>query len=179
MAKINDDHSSSASQQTNSATTDSLAKQTDELIEIYTKAIAEFIKAVYKKDKTTFDILYFGKHVYGQPDDFPDIELPQTIEKTEIRLVTPEVGQKKQAEQKTLVYINMMGWVDNQKAEFIFVVFSNGGEHQYDYFITFNHDISSGDFELDNIEFENYLHSNGQKAKRITIYKDRKYVGKK
>lgn len=168
--------SSTVSQQLNSTTTDSSAMQKDELSKIYTQAIAEFIKAVYKKDKTTFDTLYFGKHVYGQPDDFPDIELPQTIEKTKIRLVVPEVGQKKQTERKSLVYVNMVGWVDNENAEFVFVVFTNGGEHQYDYFINFITNTSTNKFELDKIEYENYLHLNGQKPKRIIIYKDGKYV---
>lgn|GEM_PF-1340058 len=168
-----------ASQQTNSATTDSLTMQKDELTKIYTQAITEFIKAAYNKDKTTFDTLYFGKHIYGQPDDFPDIELPETIEKIQIRLVAPEDGQKKQAARKSLVYVNMMGWVDNEKAEFILVVFTNGGEHQYDYFINFNYNTSSDKFELDIIEFENYLHLSGQKPKRTTIYKDGKYVGDK
>ncbi len=177
--KIIVDSSSSASKQTNSATTDSLNMQKDELTKIYTQAIVAFIKAAYKKDKTTFDTLYFGKHVYGQPDDFPDIELPQTIEKTQIRIVAPEVGQKKQTEHKSLVYMNMMGWVDSEKAEFVLVVFTNGGEHQYDYFINFIPKNSTNIFELDKIEFENYLHLNGQNPKRTTIYKDGKYVGDK
>ncbi|MCC7028921.1 MAG: hypothetical protein IT257_01360, partial [Chitinophagaceae bacterium] len=86
------------SQHNNSATTDSLSLQKDKLIKIYTIGIAEFIKAAYKKDKTTFDTLYFGKHIYGQPDDFPDIDLPETIEKTHIRLITPESGQKMRAD---------------------------------------------------------------------------------
>jgi hypothetical protein len=167
---------SSSTQQKNSVTINSLNLKEGELTKIYTQAIAEFIKASYKKDKTTFDSLYFGKHIYGQPDDFPDIKLPETIEKTQIRLVAPEDGQKKQRERKSLVYVNMMGWVDKEKADFILVVFTNGGEHQYDYFVDFNYNTSSYKFELDKIEFENYLHSNGQKPKRITIYKDGKYV---
>ncbi|MGE0638442.1 MAG: hypothetical protein AB7P01_18520 [Bacteroidia bacterium] len=158
---------------------DSLTVQKNELTKIYTQAIAEFIKAAYKKDKITFDTLYFGKHIYGQPDDFPDIELPETIEKTQIRLVSPEVGQKIQAERKSLVYVNMMGWVDKEKAEFVLVVFANGAEHQYDYFINFNYNTSSDRFELNKIEFENYLHLNGQKPKRITIYQDGNYVDDK
>jgi len=177
--KIIASSSSTASQQTNSAATDSSAMQKDELTKIYTQAIAEFIKAAYKKDKTTFDTLYFGKHVYGQPDDFPDIELPQTIDKTQIRLVAPEVGQIKQTERKSSVYVNMMGWVENKKAEFVFVVFTNGGEHQYDYFINFITKTPTNKFELDKIEFENYIHLNGQKPKRILIYKDGKYVADK
>lgn len=174
--KIIADSSATSTQLTNSATTDSLTVQNGELTKIYTQAIAEFIKAAYKKDKTIFDTLYFGKHIYGQPDDFPDIELPETIEKTQIRLVIPEVGQKKQAERKSLVFVNMMGWVDKEKSEFILVVFTNGGEHQYDYFINFSFNTSTNKFELDKIEFENYLHLNGQKPKRITIYNDGKYI---
>ena len=168
--------SSSTSQQTSSATTDSLTVQKDELTKIYTQAIAEFIKGAYKQDKTTFDTLFFGKHVYGQPDDFPDIELPETIENTPVRLVTPEVGQKKQQERKSLMYVNMMGWVDKEKAEFILVIFSNDGGHQYDYYIDFTYNSTRKEFELGKIEFENYLDINGQKPTRITIYKDGKYV---
>jgi hypothetical protein len=172
-----ENNSSVARQQTNSALKDSLTMQKDELAKIYTQAIAEFIKAAYKKDKTKFDTLYFGKHIYGQPDDFPDIELPETIEKTQIRLVAPEVGQKIQLARKSLVYVNLMSWVDKENAEFIFVVFTNGSEHQFDYFLNFNYNTSSDKFELNNIEFENYLHLNGQKPKRIMIYKDGKYSG--
>ena len=169
----------SITQQTNSATTNSLTLQNDKLTKIYIQSIAEFIKTAYKKDKTTFDTLYFGKHRYGQTDDFPDIELPETIEKTHIRLVSPEVGLKKQKEKKSLVYVNMMGWVDKVNASFLFVVFTNRCEHQYDYTINFNFNKSSDKFELDKIEYENYLHSNGQKPKRITLYKDGNYIGDK
>lgn len=163
-------------QETYIAATDTFSVKTDELTKIYTNAIAEFIKAVFKKNNTTFDTLFFGKHVYGQPDDFPDIELQPTIEKTQIRLVTPEIGQKLQAERKSLVYVNMMGWVESNKAEFVFVVFTNGGEHQYDYFINYITTTSTSKFELDKIELESYLHLNRQKPKRIIIYKDGKYV---
>ena len=159
----------------NSFETDSLRKQNDELTKIYTEAIAVFIEAAYKKDRITFDTLYFGKHVYGQADDFPDIELPQIIDKTQIRLVSPEFGQKIQAERKSLVYVNMMGWIEKEKAEFLLVVFSNGAEHQYDYIINFIYNTSTNKFDLDKIEFENYLQLKGQKPNRITIYKDGKY----
>lgn len=168
--------SSVASQQTKAVATDSSTMQQNELTKIYTQAIAEFIKICYKKDKTTFDPLYFGKHIYGQPDDFPDIELPEIIEKTQIRLVTPEVGEKKQAARKSLVYVNLIGWVDKDKADFIFVVFTNGGKHQYDYFINFSYNSSLGKFELDKIEFENYLNLVEQKPKRTTIFQNGKYV---
>lgn len=177
--KIIADSYSTENPQTNSAMVDSFTVKKDELTNIYIQAIAEFIKVAYKKDKTTFDTLFFGKHVYGQPDDFPDIELPKTIENTNIMLVTPEVGQKKQHASKSLVYINMMAWVDKERAEFVLVVFSNHVEHQYDYIINFTYNSTRKEFELGKIEFENYLHSKGQKPKRIIIYKDGKYVDDK
>lgn len=138
------------------ASTDSATMEKDALTKIYTQAIGEFIKAVYSKQKTTFDTLYFGKHVYGQSDDFPDIELPTTIEHTQIRLVSPEVGQQIQSTRKSTVYINMMGWVDRKDAEFMFVVFSNGMQHQYDYSIHLNFTPATNHFEASKIEFKEY-----------------------
>lgn len=55
---------------------DSITTSTVELTKIYTQAIADYIKEVYKKDKTVFDTLFLGKRNYGQPDDFPNIEFP-------------------------------------------------------------------------------------------------------
>lgn len=137
--KLSADTATVATHTTNQVMADSLIITKDELTKIYSKAIEDFIKAVYKNDGITFDTLYFGKREYGFSDDFPDIALPKTIEKTEIRLVSPEVGQTIQAKRKSLIYINMMGWIDAFKAEFILVIFSNGGEHQYDYFIKYSY----------------------------------------
>jgi hypothetical protein len=130
------------------------------LTKIYSRAIADFIKAVNQKHKTSFDTLYFGKHVYGQPDDFPDIELPITIENTRIVLISPEEGVKKQKARKSSVYINLVGWVEKEKAEFIFVTFSKGYEHQYDCFINYKFDPGTKKFNLDQLRFEYYLYKN-------------------
>jgi hypothetical protein len=148
----------------------------DTLTTVYTQAISAFITVAQQKEGVRFDTLFFGKHVYGQPDDFPDIELPQIIEQTQIRLIAPEAGLIKQKAQKDLVYVNMVGWVEKSQAEFIFVVFSNGAAHQYDYFISFDYKTSVNKFELVKIEFENHQQLNGQKPKRHTIFKDGKYV---
>ncbi len=121
---------------------------------IYSQAIADFIKSANKKNKTNFDTLFFGKRKNGQPDDFPDIELPKTIEKTQIRLIKPEVGAKKQKENNSHIYINLIGWVNKYRAEFIFVVFSNGFVHQYDYHINYNYNDKLKVFELDKLEFK-------------------------
>lgn len=178
VGKSIDMDSLTVSKETSVTATDSLMLSKDELTKIYTQAIAEFIKACYIKDKTTFDTLYFGKHMYGQQDDFPDIELPLTIGETEVRLVTPEVGQKIQMERKSFFYVNMMGWIDKKQAEFLLVVFSNEMKHQYDYYINFNYDNSRKKFELNNIAFESYLDPN-KKVSRIIVYKDGKYFEEK
>ena len=167
---------SSLNSQTDTFTISSKIEKKEDLVKIYTQAISEFIITANKRNKTTFDTLYFGKHKYGQSDDFPDIELPTKIENTQIRLVTPEIGHKKQVENKSLVYVNMMGWVDKENAQFSFIVFTNGLKHQYDYFIGFNFNTSTNNFEMDKIDFENYLNYNGLQPKRISIFKDGKYV---
>jgi hypothetical protein len=131
-----------------------------DLKKIYSQAIADFIKAVNEKHKTSFDTLFFGKHVYGQPDDFPNIELPKIIENTQIRLMSPEEGLKKQKASMSLVYVNMVGWVEQKKANFIFVTFSNGCEHQYDCFINYKYDAKEKKFDLEQSRFEYYLYKN-------------------
>lgn len=153
-----------------------LTTQKAGLSKIYTQAITEFINAAYKRDKSTFDTLFFAKRAYGQPDDFPNIELPKTIGGTSIRIISPEAGQKMQQEREKLVYVNMMGWVEKEKAAFILVVFTNHGEHQYDYFIDFTYNSKQKGFELEKIEFENYVNLREQKPKRITLYTDGKYL---
>jgi hypothetical protein len=137
---------------------DSLVIPKSELTKIYAQSIADYIKAVSEDYTIKFDTLFLGKHIYGQPEDFPDIELPETIANTPIRLVTPEFGTQKQKDNKSSFFINLMGWVNYEKAEFIFVTFSNNNEHQFDYYLDYNYDIKSREFKLDKIRFDNFLH---------------------
>jgi hypothetical protein len=152
----------------------SMTLSKDELTKIYVQAIDEFIKTVSTKNNIAFDTLYFGKRKYGQPDDFPDIELPTTIGKTQIRLVNPTFGEKIQRERRNLVYVNLMGWVEKEKADFIFVVFTNGFVHQFDYYLYFSWVDSTKKFELDKIDVENYKLVESQKSERVTIYSRKK-----
>lgn len=123
------------------------------LTKVYTLAIAEFIKAANERNKTKFDTLYFWKRASGQEDDFPDIALPQEIENTQIRLISPKLGEAKQKESNSNIYINLVGWVDAKRAEFMFVVFSNGFEHKYDYSIRYKYNSKQKKWELVKIEF--------------------------
>lgn len=155
-ANLHADTSSAVTQPPDS--TQDLATQKNDLTRIYSQAIGDYIRLVKKEYNLTFDTLFFGKHVYGQPDDFPDIALPNEMENTVIKLITPEEGKKKQEENKFSYYINLFGWVDSDKAEFTFVTFSNGMAHQFDGFIQYQYDRSQQGFSLANSRFENFLY---------------------
>lgn len=141
-----------------SVSTDSTAIPNDKLVQVYSQAIGDYIRLANHEYKLSFDTLFFGKHVFGQPDDFPAIELPATIENTVIRLVSPEDGVKKQKESKSSYYINLIGWVDTDSAEFVFVTFSNGMAHQFDGFINYKYNVNKKGFEMQNSRFQNYLY---------------------
>ncbi len=126
----------------------------DALAKVYSQAIGDFIKAANEKNKTGFDTIFIGNRINRQSDDFPDIELPNIIKNTPIRLIHPEDGAKKQQGCRLCIYINLIGWVDSDKAEFVFVVFSNGFSHQYDYYINYLYNAKRNEFELSKVEFK-------------------------
>lgn len=130
--------------------------QKKELTKLYTQAIGDYILLVKKEYNLTFDTLLFGKHVNGQPGDFPDIVLPAIIENTKIKLVSPEQGEKYQKEHKASFYINLIGWVNADTADFIFVTFSDGSAHQFDCFITYKYNTTEKEFFIKSTRFENY-----------------------
>ncbi|MCI1265688.1 MAG: hypothetical protein LKG19_03865 [Saprospiraceae bacterium] len=138
----------SACAQTNKSHTNKLV-----LSNIYIQAIADFIKVANKKNTTAFDTLFIANRKMDQPEDFPDIDLPEKIENTQIVLITPKLAEISQKSRKSRIYINIMGWVDREKAEFIFVVFSNGFDHQYNYNINYKYNMKSEVFELENVQF--------------------------
>ena len=125
-----------------------------DLTKTYTQAIGDFIKAANKKNATLFDTLFLIKRKYGQPDDFPDIELPNIIENTHILFIIPEFGSKTYQGRKSRININLFGWVNKEMAEFNFIVFSNGFDHQYDYNIKYKYYSKRKEFELEKLQFK-------------------------
>jgi hypothetical protein len=132
---------------------DSLPLSNSELTSIYALAVSDFLASVKELSGTTYDTLFFGKRKFGQPDDFPDIELPAKIGKTTVRLVTPAEGEKLQQDRKARVYVNLVGWTTKTKADFVFVVFSNGFEHQYDCNLYYTFSKSANRFERTKVQF--------------------------
>ncbi len=125
-----------------------------DLEKIYFQALGDFINAANKKSGKPFDTLYVGKMRNGTPDDFPDIDLPRIIENTQIRLITPKEGEITQNAVKTRIYINMIGWVNNENAEFKFFVFSNGFAHQYNYSLNYKYAVKKKAYELIKSEYK-------------------------
>jgi hypothetical protein len=159
--KANSGTSSTRVEQSN--TSNVLPTQDHNLAKIYTQAIGDYIRLVAREYELTFDTLLFGKHVYGQPDDFPDIELPSKTENTNLKLITPEQGEIEMKKNSSSVYVNLNGWVESETAEFIFVTFSNGFEHQFDCFINYQYNSKTKTFVLKNSRFENYSKVQGLK----------------
>jgi len=126
----------------------------NEITESYTQAIAEYLKAMYKKDNAVPDTLFIGKN-----PDFPDIKLPATILKTNIMLLTGEEAEEKLHRRKPMVYLNIMGWVQSDKSEFIIVTFFEGGKPQHNCHIYFTHNSANNEFKLDSLKFE-YQYTN-------------------
>lgn len=91
----------------------------------YSRAIGDYI-ALMAKDSGAApipDTLYIGRHA-----DFPDIELPERIAHTIIRLVAPEATEALR-EGEHFAYLNIFGWFTSGGAEFKLVRFRQGMRH--------------------------------------------------
>lgn len=130
--------------------------QSTDLAAFYTKAIGDYIRLVKEKYQITFDTLFFGKHVFGQPDDFPDIELPSFIGSTAIKIISPEEGEAIQKKRRSTFYINLFRWETSTSTEFVFITFSDGFAHQFDCYITYKNAANSMGYVLESTRFENF-----------------------
>ncbi|MEZ4920505.1 MAG: hypothetical protein R2792_15495 [Saprospiraceae bacterium] len=127
-----------------------------DLQQLYTQAIADYIREVDSAYGLRFDTLYFGKHVFGQADDFPDIELPGHIAGTPVLLVSPEEGERIQREREAAFYVNLFGRTGSDRPDFLFVLFSKGFVHQFDVFIQYSRAPNTNEFVLDSARFERF-----------------------
>ncbi len=129
------------------------ASQKDEVTKAYSQAIAEYIKAVYKKDRSSFDTLFIGKH-----ETSPKIILPANIQNTNIVLLTTDEADKKFLYRKSSVFLNIIERVKEDKAEFIIVTFycTIPGIYipQHDCIINFNYRSTQKEFELIELRFD-------------------------
>lgn len=124
-----------------------------DLTNAYSKAIAEYIKAVYKRDNLRFDTLFVGKN-----KDVPDIKLSPRIENTPVLLLTQEDANKKRTYRKSLVFVNIAGAVTKENAEFVFFTFFPKYEHQFDCMINLIYKPDKKTLQLNTLTFKNYAY---------------------
>ena len=127
----------------------------------YTQSIAEYVKAIYAKDKTSFDTLFIGKH-----EGFLDIDLPSIIQNTKIVLLTSEAAEKKFRYRKSFTYINIIGDFTKDFSFFKLIVFKtektpekNNWWPVHNFIVDFNYNLKTKVFALDKVKFE-YPYSN-------------------
>ncbi|HNB80683.1 MAG TPA: hypothetical protein PLP34_02705 [Chitinophagaceae bacterium] len=156
LEKVKSKIKSGSTQTQQYSKSDSLFK----LSKLYTQAVGDYIRLVNQKYHLRFDTLFFGKHVYQQADDFPDIDLPPVIEKTYIQIISPQAGLLKQQHDTNSYYINLFGEPHKQGALFTFFTFSKGMAHQFDCFIEYDLDTIQHKFKMKDHRFENFFYRN-------------------
>ncbi len=122
------------------------AQQKAVVTQTYVSAIDEYLKTVYKKDKSAPDTLFIGKH-----PDFPNIILPNIIQNTKIYMLTLDEAYLKQ-NKKNYLYLKVISTYFPDKVEFILVAFKQGGKPQHNCTI----DLDLNNFKLKQIRFEDY-----------------------
>ena len=121
---------------------------------MYAQAIEDFVVRARQEYGVRWDTLTFGKIDFGEPGDFPDIELPDRIAGTAIRLVSMREADAIQRAQPASWYVNLIGPVHEDGAKFIFVVFSRGFAHQFDGFLDYA--ATADGYRLEQVRFEDF-----------------------
>jgi hypothetical protein len=122
---------------------------------IYIQTIEKYIEAVYQRDKTILDTLFILKRSNGQPDDFPDIDLPTSLKNTKLILLNQkESDLQKYLFKKTSPCVNIIGWIEEQKAEFMFVTFFPEFKHQFDCQLFFKYNELEKDYVFEQFSFK-------------------------
>ena len=124
------------------------AYQLNQATKAYCQAISEYLKVVYEKGSPTPDTLFIGKNV-----DMPDIVLPVVINGINTVLLTSEEAEKKLTYRKSLVYLNVVGWIEREKSEFIIVTFYEF-KPQHNCSIHYKYNSKSKEMELVSLNFQ-------------------------
>lgn len=148
--------------------TNELVKQSTK--NIYTIAIEDFVNQIKEYNNSTFDTLFFGKHL-----DFPDANLPTNVNNTKIILLLNEDIEKfKPHYSKRNPYINLISYIHNQKFEFIFNTFYPGFDHQYDCYLTYNIDSTGHNFKLVNSRLQVFKAKTATQPEHFEYYENGK-----
>ncbi len=127
----------------------------------YTLAIGEYIQTMRTKEKTNFDTLFIGKH-----EEFPNITLPTVIENTKIIVLPNAEVEKKYANRRSLIFINMVDDFTKDVCFFKLIVFKTEKIPEkinwwplHNYNVDFNYNLDIKVFTKKKSDFE-YPYSN-------------------
>lgn len=169
-------------QLSNCTSTDNNPMDKDELTKMYVRAIHDFMNAQYDKDKTVYDTLFIIQSRSGSTDDFPDIQLPEKLDQTVLKLISEEDANSNQFRHipdETSPCINVIGWLDDITAEFIFVVFYPEFKHQYDCYIQYNFNDLKKDYEVAELRIEVLIYDMNNKPDHFAVFQNGKHIGDK
>ena len=139
----------------------------------YTMAIQDFMKVLYEKDKSTFDTIYFSSNEYFPVTDFPTI-----VDSTKIILLpSEEIDKHKVNFKKSTPFINLIFFVENNSAEFIFITFFPEFNHKYDCYLNYNYLADKNEFQLDKSRLEVFVPKTDLEAAHFEVFEGGKYTG--
>ncbi|MDI9339696.1 MAG: hypothetical protein QM534_03915 [Sediminibacterium sp.] len=148
------------------AVSDSMSSpQSQQLESLFVSAITEYINVMKQKEGIVINTLFLGKNA-----DFPDVQLPDTINHVGM-MVLPEdrADAMKLSYSRTSPYVNAVGWINQDTAEFIFVTFYPEFKHQFDYHVYFRRNEKENGFILNEVQLEDYRRMERGKPERIRI----------
>lgn len=144
---------------------DSMLPQSTQLESLFVSAIAEYINVMKQKEGIIVNTLFFGKNA-----DFPDVQLPDTINHVRIMVLSENIADAmKLSYSRTSPYVNAVGWINQDTAEFIFVTFYPEFKHQFDYHVYFRRNEKENGFILNEVQLEDYRRVEQGKPERIRI----------
>ncbi|MES2703650.1 MAG: hypothetical protein V4649_13500 [Bacteroidota bacterium] len=123
----------------------------------YSRALDEYIKAVYPKGTAKPDTLFIGKN-----EHMDGVKLPGVVQGATVDLLTSEDAQKKLSYRRSLIYLNIVGWLDKHTAEFLIVTFLEFKPQRHCYLYFTN--AAGGEMKLDSLRFK-YPYGNTRKVK--------------
>ncbi|MGE0568836.1 MAG: hypothetical protein AB7O73_12895 [Bacteroidia bacterium] len=128
-------NSNSLDEPSNNTVTDSNQVATDIITKTYINALQDYILNIGAEKNIQFDTLYLINRKNAGEDNFPDINLPQTINNVGIVMLSEEEANtsKKLYYKQRTPCINLIGWINKFDADFMFVTFFHDFQFQFNY----------------------------------------------
>lgn len=117
----------------------------------YSQAITDFIVTLKHQHSFLPDTIYFLKN-----NQFPEILLPHKVQNICIRLVANKEYDVILKKNPLSFAVNLVGFVNQNDAEFIFVCFRPGYQHQFDLSFEYHKNKPQNCLSLDQIYWQDF-----------------------